>query len=204
MNKPKLKDRRRFLGLVGAIAPACAIGGCKFAEAAMQTVAGTPAKPQSKFQGSSDMSFEQVFRFGFRPFVGILRVLSSKPGYEKLLDVLPDVSSQLFATNIANRKTEDRSLQSFVGYLKKPDHFWQNVLTAEIVEDTPSTFEIKVTECLWARTFKEVNAADIGYACICHPDFATAKAFNPKLRMERTKTLMQGHDCCNHRYIFEA
>ena len=28
--------------------------------------------------------------------------------------------------------------------------------------------------------------------------------FNPKMRMIRTKTLMQGDDCCNNRYIIEA
>jgi hypothetical protein len=150
------------------------------------------------------MSFEQVIRFGFRPFVGILRVLSMQPGFENLLEVLPQVSSQLFAENTRRRNKNDRSLQSFVGYLKNPDHFWKNVLTVEIIEDTPTIFGIKVTECLWARTFREVSAPDIGYACICHPDFALATAFNPKMRMERTKTLMQGQECCNHRWIIET
>ncbi len=32
-------------------------------------------------------------------------------------------------------------------------------------------------------------------------DFATVTAFNPKLKMIRTKTLMQGADSCDHRYI---
>jgi len=204
MNKPKSPPRRQFLTLISAAAPACALAGWRLAKAAVQAAPAQDEKPKHKFQDKSDMSFEQVFRFGFRPFVGILRVLSTKPGYEKLLEVLPEVSSQLFATNIRNRKTQDRSLQSYTEYLKKPDHFWKNAITAEIVEDTPTAFGVKVTECLWAKTFREVNAADIGYACICHPDFATATAFNPKMKMERTKTLMQGHDCCNHRWMIEA
>jgi hypothetical protein len=64
--------------------------------------------------------------------------------------------------------------------------------------------EIKITECLWAKTFRAANAADIGYATICYSDFAGAVAFNPKMRLVRTKTLMQGHDCCNHRWVLEA
>jgi hypothetical protein len=198
MNSIRKPARRDFLASVGA-APICALAGCRLAQAAVQNLPHEGSK--HKFQNKSDMSFEQVFRFGFRPFVGILRVLSMQPGYESLLEVLPQVSSQLFAENTRRRNTNDRSLQSFVGYLKNPDHFWKNVLTVEIVEDTPTIFGIKVTECLWARTFREVSAADIGYACICHPDFASAAAFNPKMRMERTKTLMQGQESCDHRWI---
>jgi hypothetical protein len=60
-----------------------------------------------------------------------------------------------------------------------------------------------MTECLWAKTFLDANAADIGFACVCFPDYAVAQAFNPKMKMIRDKTLMQGHDCCNHRYVIE-
>jgi hypothetical protein len=201
MGMPDSTPRRSFLAAVSA-APICALAGCRLARAAAQAMPAEGSK--NKFRDNSDMSFEQVFRFGFRPFVGILRVLSAQPGYEHLLEVLPQVSSQLFAENTRRRKTVDRSLETFVGYLRTPDRFWKNVLTTEIIEATPSAFAIKVTECLWARTFREVDAADIGYACICHPDFASATAFNPKLRMERTKTLMQGHDYCNHKWIVEA
>jgi hypothetical protein len=84
------------------------------------------------------------------------------------------------------------------------DPFWRHVLTFELVENTAKAAEIKVTECLWAKTFREANAADIGYAFVCHGDFAYAPAFNPKMKMIRTKTLMQGHDCCNHRYVIGA
>ncbi|UCG88709.1 MAG: L-2-amino-thiazoline-4-carboxylic acid hydrolase [Gemmatimonadota bacterium] len=35
-------------------------------------------------------------------------------------------------------------------------------------------------------------------------DFTMCRGFNPNIRMERTKILMQGHDCCNHRWILEV
>lgn len=63
-------------------------------------------------------------------------------------------------------------------------------------------FEIKVTEYLTADIFRESDAADIGFACVCHADYALPIAFNPKAKMIRDKTLMEGHDCCNHRYIY--
>ena len=73
-----------------------------------------------------------------------------------------------------------------------------------MIEDVDTAFEVKVTECIWAHTLRSNDAADIGYAMICHPDFSICRGFNPKIRMERTKTLMEGHDCCNHRWILET
>jgi hypothetical protein len=61
-----------------------------------------------------------------------------------------------------------------------------------------------VTRCLWAQTFREAGAADIGYATMCHPDFSSAPAFNPKIRMSRPKTLMQGNDHGNDRWVVET
>jgi len=37
----------------------------------------------------------------------------------------------------------------------------------------------------------------------CKPDFAAIKALHPSLRLERTKTLMQGDDCCDFKFIWE-
>jgi len=52
-------------------------------------------------------------------------------------------------------------------------------------------------------TFREEDAADIGYATHYHVHYAAATAFNPKIRMYRTKTLMEGHDYCDHKWVWE-
>ena len=72
----------------------------------------------------------------------------------------------------------------------------------EIVEDTEKAFELKITECIWASTFLNAKAGDIGYASVCFGDYAWAEGFNPKIKMIRDKTLMQGHELCNHRYVW--
>jgi hypothetical protein len=87
---------------------------------------------------------------------------------------------------------------------EKPSRFWEHVVTRVITEDTESSFEKKITECLFAKTFREAGAADIGYAYCCYYDFPAAQAYNPKLKLIRTKTLMAGDDCCNPRHIWQA
>ena len=57
--------------------------------------------------------------------------------------------------------------------------------------------------CLWVDTWREWGAEDIGYLICCGPDFATVKAQHPNLRLERTRTLMQGDECCDFKFIWE-
>ena len=77
-------------------------------------------------------------------------------------------------------------------------------MTFDIVEDTDTAFEMKVTECLTASTFLSLDAGYIGYAGVCWGDYAWAEGFNPKIKLIRDKTLMQGHAFCNHRYVMEG
>ena len=99
---------------------------------------------------------------------------------------------------------ENNDLASFTESERNPNHFWKHVLNLDIIEDSEFAFEVKIHECLWAKTFKESDASEIGYSCICHPDYEATRAFNPKMKLIRTKTLMQGNDCCNHRWIVEV
>lgn len=159
-----------------------------------------------KFADDSEMTFEEVSDLAFGSFL--------IPFIQGLADELEDRSFietlKRAATRAGSRRGVDHAkalgsndFEAFTGVMRDPDRFLTHVITYDVVEDTDETFEIKVTECLWAKTFRANDAQDIGHAAICHPDFAEALAFNPKMRMTRTKTLMQGHDCCNHHWTWE-
>jgi hypothetical protein len=80
--------------------------------------------------------------------------------------------------------------------------FWKHVIEREVIEDSETVFELKITKCLWEKVYREADSAELGYAIVCHTDFATAEASDQKLI--RTKTLMQGDDCCNHRWVYKT
>ena len=159
-----------------------------------------------KFTDDSGMTFEEVSDLAFRShLIPLMQGLADELEDRSFIEILKRA-----ATRAGSRRGVDhaRNLGSndfaaFTGVMRDPDRFLQHIITYDVVEDTDETFEIKVTECLWAKTFRANDAQDIGHAAICHPDYAEAQAFNPKMRMIRTKTLMQGHDCCNHRWIWE-
>ena len=47
-----------------------------------------------------------------------------------------------------------------------------------------------------------LGAEDIG-VWICAADGPIAAAFNPRIRFQRTQTLMEGNDCCDHVYYID-
>jgi hypothetical protein len=42
---------------------------------------------------------------------------------------------------------------------------------------------------------------ELGLAALCNMDYHWPTAFNRNFKMQRDRTLMQGHDHCNHRYL---
>ena len=160
-----------------------------------------------KFLTDSGMSYQQVFRFAYQGgYVPTMKKMAEKVGKAKFLELLKESAAEAAAEMMAGmaQSFPKRDLAAFSQSMKNPDPVFKHALMFTTVEDSAKAFEVKITECLWAKTFREADAADIGYAAICHGDFAMAKAFNPNIRLLRTKTLMQGHDHCNHKWVWEA
>ncbi len=191
-------DRRQLVASLCAVGSLACLGGHRVLAAADETDA-----PLHKFAADSGMSFEEVYRFTYsRGFIPLMKALVDRVG----LKTIQDAASESARLGAAARfqALPGREFADWVALLKTPDALMDHAITVEIVDESEAAVEVRVTECLWAKTFQEADAADIGYACICHPDFAMAKAFNSNMRMIRDKTLMQGHSHCNHRWVMEV
>ena len=153
------------------------------------------------------MTYEDIFKLTYaNGFIPTMKQFAEALGKDKLIDMLKDASSKIRIKEVAElaRKVPKHDLQTWLADFRKPDSFLQHVITFQFVEDTPQTIELKVTECLWAKIFRETYAADIGYAALCYGDYAAVPAFNPKIKYTMTQTLMQGQSFCNPRYVLEA
>jgi hypothetical protein len=168
---------------------------------------GKDPAEKHKLDAKSQFSYADVFDFGLKgTYIPILQALREELDREDYIELLKKAGED--AGRAAGRRMAQagpsNDFASFKAVLLEPDPFWKHTLTWTVEENTDEAFEVKITECLWAKTFRDANAADIGYATVCHPDYAMAQGDNPKMRMERTKTLMQGHGFCNHRWLWEA
>jgi hypothetical protein len=187
-------DRRRMItGLCAAGTLACL--GCARAARA----ADSGASPGHGFSASSGMSYEEVFQFAYaRSFIPTMKNLAEQVGMEVIRDTACETAAQVIGGIAAS--LPDRSLSAWAASIKEPDEVMRHAIAFDVVEDGETAFEVRITECLWATTFRAADAADLGYSWVCHPDFAMARAFNPDMRLHRDQTLMQGATHCNHRW----
>ena len=74
--------------------------------------------------------------------------------------------------------------------------------TLEILEITDKHIACKVTQCVSAEAFEALGCPELCRE-YCDTDFAYIKAFNPKMKLIRTKTIAGGDDYCDHIWALE-
>jgi hypothetical protein len=146
------------------------------------------------------VTYRRIAAVSQRSFIRFARFLQKEMGEKKVIDLIKKATEERMREQ-AKSDLERLGGSDFSSYIKIfRDPRMLASLTMEIIEDTDTVFEIRVTDCLSAESFLPYKAGDIGYAAVCWGDFNWASDFNPKIKLIRNKTLMQGHDCCNHRY----
>ena len=164
---------------------------------------------KNKILEDSGMTVEEVFKFAYQEgFIPLMQKLAEDVGREKLIELLKKASSSNAAQQMATMaqtmpKRDFAALKTFVKDFTNTVPY-NLALVSEIVEDTDKVHEIKYIKCLWAKTFREANAADIGYATQCYPSEAMINAFNPKIKVTNPKNLMKGDDVCIERFVWKG
>ncbi|MBS0241112.1 MAG: L-2-amino-thiazoline-4-carboxylic acid hydrolase [Proteobacteria bacterium] len=77
-------------------------------------------------------------------------------------------------------------------------------LAVEVKEASDTRFAFHVTRCEYARMYREMGLGEIGHLLSCQRDGTFCEGYDPKLKMKRTQTIMQGADHCDFEYTYEA
>jgi L-2-amino-thiazoline-4-carboxylic acid hydrolase len=181
--------RRRFISCA-----ALALGAASLARA--QSASPTPAtSPEIEKAVKETQSKETKARA--RQLARYLKPLVAKYG--------PGVIDELKANTIEGAKSRFEKMtiaQRDLGAVK--ELLWDKLdpekYKIEKLEDTPESLKYRVLTCPWAEAYREVKGAEIGSALSCAWDYGFCQGLNPAIKFTRTKTLMQGDDCCNHCY----
>jgi len=175
-------SRREFLqGLFPA--GALLYSGCGLLSASSR-LQNKPAK--HKFLEDSGLTMREAFRFAFLwTYIPMMEALAARIGREKFVEMLKEATGIYWAQQARNyaQRLQKKDLDAFLSMntleptidnAEHRKHFCSLALTAQRIAHTPKSYELKVTECLWAQTFREANAGDIGFASICYGDEAMA------------------------------
>lgn len=91
----------------------------------------------------------------------------------------------------------DNSLKSFMKTL------WGNMVDSGFdftIDEKHNTYQIECTKCPLADLAKEIKGEKWIFQLACMSDYYMVEGFNPDIVFKRTKTLVEGHECCNHFY----
>jgi hypothetical protein len=148
------------------------------------------------------MTYRKLVAMRQRSFIQFARFLQEELGKERVIELIKKQTDQQLMEQAKKdlKRLGKSDFKSYISIFRDPRMLAS--LNMEIIQDTDKVFEIKVTDCLAAEAFLPQKAGDIGYAAVCWGDYIWASGFNPKIKLIRDKTLMQGHKYCNHKYIW--
>ena len=67
------------------------------------------------------------------------------------------------------------------------------------LELTDTKYDFDIKRCRYAEMYKELGLADLGVVLSCGRDFELVEGFNPRMKLVRTQTIMEGYDHCYFR-----
>jgi len=166
-----------------------------------------PLEQKPKYLEDSGMNVKEVYTFAYETFLPVYQQMANNIGREKFLEILKKASSENMSqmVSIMSKDIPKRDMTAFadllLGYLSAVP--FNKAFAFEVVEKSENAVELKFSECLPARLFREMDAADIGYAFECYPAASVARTFNPKMKWTNPKNLMKGDEICIERYALE-
>jgi hypothetical protein len=76
----------------------------------------------------------------------------------------------------------------------------EDALRVDVVKSTDSEFHFNVTRCRYSEMYRAMGLADLGAVLSCNRDGAFCEGYDPRLKLQRTQTLMGGATHCDFRY----
>lgn len=131
---------------------------------------------------------EMVARLGQSEAASILQTAITKDSTEQ-------------AATYANSEAGDATLESFHALLPQ----WKagGALEVDMLNETENQVHYNVTHCKYAEMYREMDLAEIGHILSCGRDGTFCTGYNPKIKLDRTQTIMQGASHCDFRYRWE-
>ena len=77
-------------------------------------------------------------------------------------------------------------------------------LEREVIEQSDTKYRFNVTRCKYAEMYREMGLGEIGHLLSCQRDGTFCEGYDPRLKLTRTQTIMQGASHCDFRFRFEV
>jgi len=138
----------------------------------------------------------------------------AKGVYEEMKAELGDAQAKAILTRAVvklAKQTAGEMAKEGPGGQPSLDHFialqslWtrDDALRIEPQHRDATHYDFNVVRCRYAEMYKEMGIAELGAVLSCNRDGAFCEGYDPKLKLERTQTIMSGATHCDFRYRVE-
>ncbi|MDM8544806.1 L-2-amino-thiazoline-4-carboxylic acid hydrolase [Desulfococcaceae bacterium HSG9] len=134
----------------------------------------------------------------------VIKAVSQKTGNDEALAILKEVNQkEAFLRGQNTIRTE--GLNDIEELIKDVSSWgeggnWE----MEVLEQTSTTYFFNVLRCPYYEKYKEIGLDELGVEFSCCRDKPFSKGLSPRLRLSRTKTIMEGADICDFRYYLDS
>lgn len=135
---------------------------------------------------------------------GIYEEMAATIGADQAKDILTRAVVKLAkqtAGAMAAQSPDGPSLEHFIAL--QPAWTKDDALRIEVVGQDEKTYDFNVTRCRYAETYREMGLGELGAVLSCNRDGAFCEGYDPRLKLTRTQTIMQGASHCDFRYRME-
>jgi L-2-amino-thiazoline-4-carboxylic acid hydrolase len=125
-------------------------------------------------------------------------------GEEKAIEILGNAIRKAAVAEgkvFAQRANGQTSMADFIALYE----LWtaDGALEVDVLAADETQFDFNVTRCRYAETYREMGLGHIGRLLSCNRDGTFCEGYDPRIKLERKQTIMEGASCCTFRYRLE-
>lgn len=136
---------------------------------------------------------------------GIYEEMAAELGRERAKAILSRAVVKLAKQTAAEMAKEAPGGQPSLEHFIALQPLWTkgDALRIETLRRDATRYDFNVTRCRYAEMYKAMGIAELGAVLSCNRDGAFCEGYDPKLKLERTQTIMGGATHCDFRYRME-
>ena len=136
--------------------------------------------------------------------VPLIKAYAKELGFKKAADMATRVIQDL-ARKAGQELAESLGSNAIADLARVVHEIWAHdgALEITILEQTENTFVFNVTRCRYVETYDRLGVKDFGLYLSCSRDGAFSEGFNPRLKLTRTQTIMEGAPHCDFDFKME-
>jgi hypothetical protein len=134
----------------------------------------------------------------------LIRGFSQVMGHAKALQVA-SAAIQADAMVTGQNLAERYGSNTMLGLARMVREVWAegNAMTIHFLEETERKLSFNVTRCRYVELYERLGMRELGFCLSCCRDEPLARGFNPRMKLLRTQTIMEGATFCDFRFALE-